>query len=368
MCRTSSVVLYQSALRKQRHGLSFRCGKIDPNEHAFGFGHVNRLRATFGVNVDANGDRRAADFYDGSLEPHHVADEYRVLELDAIDRDCHERRFRVAAEELHFALRRDGSREVDVGKENATEDGPVSVGVLGHHRDLNGCVWLGHWLPRAHCVAVRMWNDTPREQGEAMNEVEWLSCTKPRRMLGFLQNKATPRKQRLVLCACGRLISHLFPSEAWRDLIGIGERYADGEVTEEERETRLRGAIRSQRDPVVGLAISPLHSDFSYSWLGSALASIDRVAPGSILKQCAVLRCLFNPFHPVSLEPSWLTSDVLALARRIYDERDFDGMPILADALQDAGCANEDVLNHCRDANQVHVRGCWVVDLLLQKE
>ena len=75
-----------------------------------------------------------------------------------------------------------------------------------------------------------------------------------------------------------------------------------------------------------------------------------------------------NPFRPVALDLSWLTSDVLALAHGIYEDRAFGGMPILADALQDAGCANKEVLNHCRDANQAHVRGCWVIDLLLQKE
>ena len=74
-----------------------------------------------------------------------------------------------------------------------------------------------------------------------------------------------------------------------------------------------------------------------------------------------------NPFRPVAINPAWLTTDVLALARGIYDECAFDRMPILADALQDAGCTNEDVLNHCRDANQLHARGCWVIDLLLGK-
>jgi hypothetical protein len=83
----------------------------------------------------------------------------------------------------------------------------------------------------------------------------------------------------------------------------------------------------------------------------------------------ALLRDIFgNPFRPVSVDPSWLTSDVVALARSTYDERAFDRMPILADALQDAGCTNNAVLTHCRDANPVHVRGCWVVDLLLGKE
>jgi hypothetical protein len=74
-----------------------------------------------------------------------------------------------------------------------------------------------------------------------------------------------------------------------------------------------------------------------------------------------------NPFRPVEADPSWLTSDVLALARGIYEEKAFDRMPILADALQDAGCANEDVLTHCRDTTVRHVRGCWVVDLVLGK-
>ena len=58
----------------------------------------------------------------------------------------------------------------------------------------------------------------------------------------------------------------------------------------------------------------------------------------------------------------------LHLARGMYDSRDFSAMPILADALQDAGCDNDDILNHCRDASGVHVRGCWVVDLVLGKE
>jgi len=81
-----------------------------------------------------------------------------------------------------------------------------------------------------------------------------------------------------------------------------------------------------------------------------------------------LLRDIFgNPFRPVACDASWLTSDVVALARGIYDDRAFDRMPILADALQDAGCDNDEVLNHCRDAAQVHVRGCWVVDLLLGK-
>jgi hypothetical protein len=86
-------------------------------------------------------------------------------------------------------------------------------------------------------------------------------------------------------------------------------------------------------------------------------------------RQVALVHEVFgNPFRPVALDPAWLTSDVRLLARGIYDEKAFERMPILADALQDAGCDSEEVLGHCRDAKQVHVRGCWVVDLVLGKQ
>ncbi|MDY3561655.1 hypothetical protein R5W23_002936 [Gemmata sp. JC673] len=75
-----------------------------------------------------------------------------------------------------------------------------------------------------------------------------------------------------------------------------------------------------------------------------------------------------NPFRPVSFAPEWRTDTATAIARQMYDSRDFSAMPVLADALQDAGCDNEDVLAHCRDPQQVHVRGCWVADLVLGYE
>ena len=72
-------------------------------------------------------------------------------------------------------------------------------------------------------------------------------------------------------------------------------------------------------------------------------------------------------FPAVTLNPRWLTSTVLDLARTIYDERVFERMPILADALMDSGCDSEEIINHCQGPGP-HVRGCWVVDLLLGKE
>jgi hypothetical protein len=74
-----------------------------------------------------------------------------------------------------------------------------------------------------------------------------------------------------------------------------------------------------------------------------------------------------NPFRPVAADSRWLTSTVVSLAQAIYDDRLFDRLPILADALEDAGCDNADILTHCRGDGS-HVRGCWVVDLILGKE
>ena len=73
-----------------------------------------------------------------------------------------------------------------------------------------------------------------------------------------------------------------------------------------------------------------------------------------------------NPFRPVAFDPSWRTSTVEQFARAMDESRDFSGMPVFADALQEAGCDNDDILRHCR-GNGLHVRGCWVVDLVLGK-
>jgi hypothetical protein len=84
--------------------------------------------------------------------------------------------------------------------------------------------------------------------------------------------------------------------------------------------------------------------------------------------QASLLREIFgDPFANPFFKPAWRTLDVLLLAQGIYDEKAFDRMPILADALQDAGCDSEYILAHCRDTALPHVRGCWVVDLVLGK-
>jgi hypothetical protein len=84
--------------------------------------------------------------------------------------------------------------------------------------------------------------------------------------------------------------------------------------------------------------------------------------------QAALLRDIFGPlpFRQVMFEPPWQTPAVMALATNIYEERRWEDMPVLGDALQEAGCDDAEVLSHCR-GDGLHTRGCWVVDLLLGK-
>jgi hypothetical protein len=86
--------------------------------------------------------------------------------------------------------------------------------------------------------------------------------------------------------------------------------------------------------------------------------------------QADLVREVFgNPFRPVPVPRAWLSwhdGTIPRLAQSVYEERAFDRLPILADALEDAGCDDAQILGHCR-GNGTHVRGCWVVDLLLSK-
>lgn len=94
----------------------------------------------------------------------------------------------------------------------------------------------------------------------------------------------------------------------------------------------------------------------------------DSGAIGASAREADLLRELLgNPLRPVLLDPAWRTDTVLALAKTVYDSRGFGALPILADALQDAGCESDELLNHCRDTTKLHLRGCWALDLVLEK-
>jgi hypothetical protein len=139
---------------------------------------------------------------------------------------------------------------------------------------------------------------------------------------------------------------------------------AHGPVTDEGCLAAWRATAFNGYNATVGYAPA-LEAD-----VACAMAGCRGVVPAEdeAAAQQFLFWCVFGPPGvPLPLvDPVWCTETVLSLAKQMYDSRDFGAMPILADALQDAGCDNEDILDHCRGPGP-HVRGCWVVDLVLGK-
>ena len=205
-----------------------------------------------------------------------------------------------------------------------------------------------------------------------MTEDEWLRCEHPLRLLESIQ-ASNQRKLRAFAVACCRRILSFIDDSRMIAALDSAEQFLDGKVSSNLLAEHHRAASGSydvvkheQAWTAIWCASRP---DVGWNVSSHAVQVLEfEKWDSESSAHCDLLRDIFgNPFRPVTLDPAWLTSNVLALARGIYDERAFDRMPILADALQDAGCENDDVLNHCRDDKQVHVRGCWVVDLLLGK-
>lgn len=223
-----------------------------------------------------------------------------------------------------------------------------------------------------------------------MTETEWLESAAPTKMLEFLKGKASDRKLRLFAVACARSCWHLLSDQRSRDAVESGERVADTSETSNELESMYREAwaavplvgsdLHMSAARAAGRTVQPNAHDASrYAvneivelhansmedeegehayWKGKANAE------GML---ASALRDIFgNPFRPVIVDPSRLNHDIIDLARLIYNERAFNRMPELADALQAAGCADEDILKHCRGTGP-HVRGCWVIDVALGK-
>jgi hypothetical protein len=218
-----------------------------------------------------------------------------------------------------------------------------------------------------------------------MTEAEWLTCDEPKSMFAFLRGITTDRKLRLYFCAGCRCIENFLVLNVSRKAVDVAEKFADGLTTTEE----LRSAWDSAEE-AAGFRDLPFeHLDAAAALAKFAACDVLlQLDPGSgqpyafsrsstfvfswMLKipwpkEWLAFDIFGNPFRPVSFNPEWRTSTVLTLAQNIYDSRDFSAMPILADALQDAGCNGEDILNHCRGLGP-HVRGCWVVDAVLGKE
>jgi hypothetical protein len=219
-----------------------------------------------------------------------------------------------------------------------------------------------------------------------MTEPAWLACADPTPMLAFLRGKASERKLRLFAVAACRRIWHLFTEEPKRRAVEAAERYADGAASREEveaaaRPLRYQPGMSLSRQPPNNTKAAALWAAWTplITWtdlhdaVGRSAGYAARAkgsGKGQRPAQAALLRDIFgNPFRPVSLNPAWLAwqgGAVKDLAQAIYDERAFDRLPILANALEEAGCDHADILSHGRGPGP-HTRGCWAVDAILGK-
>lgn len=235
-----------------------------------------------------------------------------------------------------------------------------------------------------------------------MNETEWLEWIHPEYMLPVLKGNASDRKLRLLAVAACQKISHLWPNnnESLEALL-VSERFAEGEASDQERansELSLQMAVDSAFDrwnadmghetPPAGITywavravFSSLNSD-AHKGLSDAIVSAGLALEWS-QDECLVAgpanwggfeltgpwpalirEVIGNPFHVVDVDENWNSPDSVELAQTIYNEREFQRMIALGDILDHDDCGNQDILNHCRQPAE-HVRGCWVLDLIL---
>jgi hypothetical protein len=206
-----------------------------------------------------------------------------------------------------------------------------------------------------------------------MTEAEWLACEGPESMLEFLEGSVNDRKLRLLAVACCQSYRVYFTDERSTTAVEVASQVAEGSFEENERQRAFTAAHSAANwtydsDMAAELAAYTCGDRIQLNevpWRVMRAFAFDIYQnPRQLL--CRLLRDIF-PFHPITLSPSWLTSTVVSLANQMYDSRDFSAMPILADALQDCGCDNEEILTHCRGPGP-HVKGCWAIDLLTGRE
>jgi hypothetical protein len=255
-----------------------------------------------------------------------------------------------------------------------------------------------------------------------MTEQQWLTEESAYVMLQHLHQHHNvarmpggQRRLRLFRCACCRSAWELFTDERCRLAVEVAERHADGTATRAELAAARAAAGEVDRATERQMhEAAQLHAHGSAPWRDAFLshsiataaywtamtqfnvrmghivtmyvqsARAAQVHEGPASPQAAavrsaeerlqadLLRDIFgNPFRqPAAPEPAilaWNHRTVIRIAQEIYEDRAFDRLPVLADALLEAGCVDEELLAHCR-SGRPHARGCWAVDLLTARQ
>jgi hypothetical protein len=221
------------------------------------------------------------------------------------------------------------------------------------------------------------------ERNDAVTEAEWLGCTDPQEILFFMWDDVSLRKLRLFAAASCRRVWHLLRDPRSRRAVEEAERYADGLATREQMDAAYEGArgahvaLLQEDGPASEVAVAcaveraamtPHGGEPRLAAWGPARVIVRRGPDGEAAAQVALLHEVFgNPFRPTAFKPAWLTDTVRKLARAIYEQRAFGRLPILADALEEGGCDDVDILAHLRGGGE-HALGCWALDLVLGKD
>jgi hypothetical protein len=227
-----------------------------------------------------------------------------------------------------------------------------------------------------------------------MTETEWLECGDLRLLDWALERGCSTRKWSLFFLACLDPLASYLTAES-KEVVAALSRAAEGHGSraeldrtgeqvrarwgrpmstavewprvwiEESADAAARYAASYDRDHSAAMAVMSCTETLCRAADRESRIAVSRQATRRHL--CLIRDVFGNPFRPATFFPEWQTDTALSLARQMYESCDFSAMPILADALQDAGCDSAEILDHCRGPGP-HVRGCWVVDLVLGKE
>jgi hypothetical protein len=220
-----------------------------------------------------------------------------------------------------------------------------------------------------------------------MTEQEWQTADYPGDLLTYLHDESnrtddstSRRRLRLFACACCRRAWSLIIDDDFRRAVELSEAFADNRTVPGDLETfrldLLRRRQRASPETLLAIGVTELVAfTAASSCINPAVTTVagaetsmeySRAMDAELRLQCDYLRDIFgNPFHRRT-EPWPHSLSVQSMANAAYEDLSFANLPILADALEEAGCTDAEILTHCRGPGP-HVRGCWVVDLILGK-
>ena len=209
-----------------------------------------------------------------------------------------------------------------------------------------------------------------------MTETQWLTSEFPIPLLHFAaaNRLLSSRKAKLFSCAYCRQKWDSIPTGYLRRTIELIERYADCPVSSQEVKIAIEDVTSITESiginavsQIMKLALDKTIIATTVCSLATSQLNVKKQIDKTNRQLTDLVREIF-PYSDRPFDSAWRSGAVLELATGMYDSRDFAAMPILADSLEESGCHDAVILDHCRDSNRDHVKGCWAVDLVMGKQ